>query len=306
MPRPECLEELGRRQAGVVTRRQLLAAGWSSAAIDRALRSERLHVIRPGLYRLCGAPWTRRTAQHAAVLLVGDGAVLARWSAAELLGLVQPRRGPIEVCAPHTRRRRAESDGLLRLIRTRRLPPTERTEVDGLPTTSAARTLLDLAGVMPVDRLGELVATAVRLRACTSERVREVLAAHPTARGRGRLVASLELLADDGTAARSEVEVAALSAIVGADLPRPAVAFRVLDEHGAFLAEVDLAYPHLRLAIEIDGFAWHSSPERKRRDEERQNLLVLAGWTVLRFSAVEVRRRPHVLVAAVRRALAAS
>jgi very-short-patch-repair endonuclease len=305
MVRAADLEELGRRQAGVVTRGQLLATGWSSSAVDRALRSHRLHVIRSGVYRVCGSPWTRRAAQHAALLVMGDGAALARWTAAELLGFAEPRRGPVEVCAPHTRRLRTGSDHLLRLTRTRDLPPRERTEVDGLPTTSGARTLLDLAGEVSVTRLGELTATAMRLRACTPTEVRGVLAAHPTARGRRALVMTLALLADDGGSARSEVEVAALWAIVGAGLPRPVVAFRVTDEHGAFVAEVDLAYPDLRIAIEIDGFAWHSSPEHKRRDEQRQNLLVLAGWTVLRFSAAEVRRRPHALVAAVRQALSA-
>lgn len=304
MRRMEDLELLGRRQAGVLARGQLLAAGWSSSAVDRALQSHQLLVIRPGVYRVCGSPWTRRASRHAAVLLAGHGAALARWTAAEVLGFADPRRGPVEVCVPHARRRRRHTDDLLRLTRTRHLPVRERTEIDGLPTTSAARTLLDLADATSVQQLGELLAAAMRIRACTAAEVREVLAAHPAARGRGGLVSALVLLEDDGASTRSEVEVAALMAIIDAGLPRPTLAYRVTDARGSFVAEVDLAYPHLRLAIEIDGFAWHSSPERKQRDEQRQNRLVLAGWTVLRFSAGEVRQRPSTLVAAVRRALA--
>ena len=265
----------------------------------------RLLRVGRGVYRASGAPWSRRAAQHTAILLVGEGVVLARWSAAELHGFVENRGGPLDVLAPHPHRQPADADGLVRLRTTRTLPPDERCEVHGLPATSGARTLLDLAGACSVGRLAELIAGAVRVGACSLDDLECVLQTHRNARGRSRLVSAVGMLADDGATSRSDVEVAALRALLEAGLPRPVVAFRIVDDGGRFLAEVDLAYPDARVAVEIDGFAWHSSPARKRRDEERQNRLVLAGWTVLRFSASEVRARPHLLVAAVRRALTA-
>ena len=300
------LDHLARRQAGVVARRQLIAVGWSSSRLHRAVARGRLIQVARGVYRVAGAPWSRAAAQHAAILMAGDGALLARWSAAELHGIADPRRGPVEVVAPHPRKEPEGAGRLLRLKCTRSLPDHEQSERSGLPVTSGARTLLDLADVASRSRLAELVAAGVRVGACTLQEMMDVIEAHPNARGRARLRHALEVLGDDGSRSRSNVEVAALQALLDASLPRPVVAHRVVDERGRLIAEIDLAYPHLRLAIEIDGFRWHSSPERKRRDEQRQNRLVLAGWTVLRFSASEVLARPERLVAAVRRILQAA
>jgi very-short-patch-repair endonuclease len=65
----------------------------------------------------------------------------------------------------------------------------------------------------------------------------------------------------------------------------------------------DLAFPGCRLAVEVDGWAWHIDPDRFQRDRARQNALVLAGWTVLRFTWSDVTERPDRVVAQIRRAL---
>ena len=67
--------------------------------------------------------------------------------------------------------------------------------------------------------------------------------------------------------------------------------------------EVDIAFPEGQVAIEIDGWAWHSDVERFRRDRRRQNALVLAGWTILRFTWHDLTNRPGAVVAEVRSAL---
>jgi very-short-patch-repair endonuclease/predicted transcriptional regulator of viral defense system len=300
------LDHLAAPHAGVVSRFELLAAGWSESQVARAVRSGALIRVCHGVYRVAGARWSRRAAYHAAVLTVGVDAHVARWSAAELHGFVEPRRGPVDVLLPHPRSYAGRSDRIIRVHRTRSLPEQDRDERDGLPVTAPARTLLDLASTTSVSRLGEHVAAAMRVRACGYEQLLEVLDRRRNARGRGRLREVLLLLGEDGAGARSDVEVAALHHLVDAGLPRPALAFRVHDDQGRFVAEVDLAYPQIRLAIEIDGFRWHSSPARKRADEERQNRLILAGWIVLRFSATEVRTHPDRLVVAVRAALASA
>jgi hypothetical protein len=297
------LDRLAQAQGGIVTRRQLLAAGLSGSGIDRALGAGALIPVARGVYRSSGAPWTRRGAQHAALLAVGGEAVLSHWTAAEIHRMSDPRPGPVHVLAAHARSTPAHCAHLLRLHRTRSLPAQERCVVNGLAVTSGPRTVLDLACVATTAHLAELIAAGVRVGACTLQGMGRVVDAHLNARGRARLRGALQLLADDGGRARSDVEIDALRVLMEAGLPRPVVAHRVVDEQGRFVAEVDLAYPDLRVAIEIDGFRWHSSPERKRRDEQRQNRLVLAGWIVLRFSASEVRARPERLVSAVRRAL---
>ena len=297
------LDELAARSFGIITRTALLDAGWSQSRIERGVASAALVRVAAGVYRVRGAPWTRQASRHAAVAIAGAGAVLARWSAAETLGFADARPGPHQLLVPHGRRGTAEAPELAVVTRTRRLDPADLTEVAGIPTTAAARTLLDLARDVDVPRLAELSSEAIRRADLELAALEAVLDRSPKIPGRRRLGQAIELLSDDGHRSRSMVEVGALSALLDAGLPRPAVAYTVRALDGTILAEVDLAYPEHRIAIEIDGFRWHSSPARKRADEDRQNRLVLAGWTVLRFSATVVRRSPATLVDAVAAAL---
>lgn len=69
--------------------------------------------------------------------------------------------------------------------------------------------------------------------------------------------------------------------------------------------DIDVAFPAQRLAIEVDGWAWHVSPDRFVRDRQRQNTLVNAGWRVLRFSWHDLTGRPAEVLAEIRDALAA-
>ena len=297
------LDQLARPHAGIVTRSQLRLAGWSSSRIDRSTDRGMLIPVARGVYRVAGAPLSRRAARFAALAIAGDRAVLAGWSAAEVHGFSEARPGPFRALVPHGTSARNSDTSLVRVSRTRRLAPDETNRIDGIPVTDAARTLLDLARFTTFEALTELAAAALRQRVASVGEISAAIEAHPGARGRGRLRSVLGLLSDDAGDTRSDVEVITLLALVDAGLPRPVLAHRVVDDAGRFLAEVDLAYPDRRIAIEIDGFRWHSSPARKRADEQRQNQLVLAGWTVLRFSAADVHRRPAEVVDAVRMAL---
>ena len=297
------LDRLARPRAGIVTRATLLDAGWSRSGLDRAVASALLFPVANGVYRTAGTPWGLPSTYHAALAAAGEGGALARRSAAEVLGLVEERQAPHHLVIPHRRRPPVVPSSLAIVARSRTVHTDEVIEVSGLRATSAARTLLDLAPGNSVERLAELAAAAIRLRHCGLAQLEKVVADHPGAQGRARLMTAVRLLGDDGAKARAEVEIAAVAALLEAGLPRPEVAFRVHDGAGRLIAEVDLAYPARRLALEIDGYRWHSTPVQKRADETRQNRLILAGWTVLRFSAAVVRRSPHVLVDAVAQAL---
>jgi hypothetical protein len=297
------LDRLARRRAGIVTRPMLLEAGWSRSRVDRAVAGALLLPVAKGVYRTPGTPWGLPATYHAAQAATGEEGALARRSAAEVLGLVDARQAPHHLVIPHRRRPPSVPTTLAVVARSRTLLAHEVTDVSGLRTTTAARTLLDLASHTSAARLAELAAAAIRLRHCGLGQLEAVLADHPGAHGRARLMAAVRLLGDDGAKARAEVEIAAVAALVAAGLPRPELAFHVRDANGRFIAEVDLAYPIPRLALEIDGYRWHSTPAQKRADEARQNRLILAGWTVLRFSAEVVRRSPHVIVEAVAQAL---
>jgi very-short-patch-repair endonuclease len=72
---------------------------------------------------------------------------------------------------------------------------------------------------------------------------------------------------------------------------------------GRFIARIDAAYPERRIAVEVDGFEAHSSPEAFQRDRTRQNRLVALGWTVLRFTWADVVQRPAIVAQTIREAI---
>ncbi|MFP4148546.1 MAG: endonuclease domain-containing protein [Nitriliruptoraceae bacterium] len=162
---------------------------------------------------------------------------------------------------------------------------------------------MDLSGDCTVPALTELVVAALQTDPQVLARLETVLAQNPSARGRRNLRAARAALGAEAGRIRSEIEVVAARELIAAGLPRPELGFPVLDASGRLIAVLDLAYPDHRVAIEIDGFNWHRSPAQKLADERRQNQLVLAAWTVLRFSASEVRHHPRNLVEVVRAAL---
>src|SRR4051794_5354725 len=129
--------ELAERQHGVVARRQLTL---SPAAVKHALATGRLHEVHRGVYAVGHRRLTQRGRWMAAVLAAGPGAVLSHRAAAALWGL---RSGTaVEISAP-TRVRRP---GITAHGAT--IPPDERVILDGIPVTTVARTLLDLAAVV--------------------------------------------------------------------------------------------------------------------------------------------------------------
>ncbi len=90
-----------------------------------------------------------------------------------------------------------------------------------------------------------------------------------------------------------------------AGLPAAVFHYAVCTPAGMFLAEVDFAYPDIKLAIEVDGFGVHGTPRAMARDFVRQNGLVPFGWRVLRFTWPQVTRQPEMVAAAIKRALEA-
>lgn len=133
--------ELARGQHGIVSRRQLLALGVSADAVKRRVRAGRLHRVHQGVYAVGHMAITRRGRWMAAVLASGDGAVLSHRSATALWGIWGSGGEATHVTVP----RKSRSQ---RSIRRHFgvLPDDEREVVDGIPVTSAARAILDLAG----------------------------------------------------------------------------------------------------------------------------------------------------------------
>lgn len=123
--------------------------------------------------------------------------------------------------------------------------------------------------------------------------------AHCRNLGRHGSVAAAKLLGAAADRAASVAERVAMDLLRGAGISGWVWGYRV----GGY--ELDLAFPEKQVAIEVDGWAWHSDVERFRDDRRRQNALVLAGWTVLRFTWHDLCHRPTIVVAEILRATAA-
>jgi len=284
---------IARRQQGVVSRTQLRAAGIGADAIDLRLRQRRLHPIHRGVY-LVGhpipAPLARETA---AILACGPTAVLSHRTAARLWGIAPFPSTPIEVTTTSQRRHHAG----ITVHRTQLLQAPELRHRHGLPLTSAARALLDLATVVD-DRILERAFHEARARRLvTSKALAALLDHHRRRPGAGILRRLVD--ADSGpTLTRSEAEERALALIRRAQLPAPRVNARL----GRF--EVDLLWPAQRLVVEVDGFAYHSDPASFERDRRRDGELAAAGYTVIRVTWHQITGRPEATVAILARALA--
>ncbi|MCW3067331.1 MAG: hypothetical protein JWN32_4503 [Solirubrobacterales bacterium] len=275
----------------VVGRRELLAVGVTATEIRHRLAVKRLRLLYPGVYAVGSAPLSRLGRFHAAVLACGDGALLSHRSAAALHGLRPGAETYVEVTIPRigSRRRR----GIV-VHGTRSLPLEEVADVHGVPCTSVARTLVDLATVINERQLARALEQSLILR--TFDRV-AVSATLQRANGR-RGASALRLLVAQSTDAptnvRSDFERRVLALVRKHGLPEPITNGLVCGH------EVDFHWPEHRLVVEADGRETHDTPIAFERDRARDLDLELAGWHVLRISWRQLEYEPGRVLALLR------
>jgi predicted transcriptional regulator of viral defense system len=270
--------ELAERQHGVVSTAQLYAAGVAQGAVELRVRRGRLHQVHRGVYAVGQSRLTQRGRMWAAVLACGgaDAAVLSHRTAAAAWDLRPLPAGKLDV----TSLRRSTSTGKLRVHRGQRLDPLDDVvrQPDGLPVTSVARTLVDLAGVLTAQQLERSCHRAEVLRRLDVSEVERLLAS-ARRRGAGALRAALATLAPAAPdITRSELEERLLALVAGAGLPRPEVN-AVVAGH-----EVDFLWRRQRLVVETDGAATHLTPTAFEEDRRRDAALQVAGFRVVRFT----------------------
>lgn len=234
-------------------------------------RWERLHT---GVYRLAGTPPSWRQTLLAICLAWGPGSVVSHAAAAALWRLAGFAPGPIELIIPRGRVRRL--GGIIH--RPVDLSPVDVTTVDAIPVTTLARTLLDIAGTSPPDVVEEALDDALRRKLASLSRLRWRL--HETAE-RGRpgitlLRSLLEARAHPTEVPQSVFETRLLRELRDAELPEPVPQYEIRDR-GRLIAIVDFAFPDHRIAIEADGYRWHSGRRRWERDLGRRNALTALG-----------------------------
>jgi hypothetical protein len=230
-----------------------------------------------GVYAVGHFRQRHRTRWMAAVLSAGPDAVLSHRSAAALWGLLPPSSIAIEVTRPRKFRSRAGLRAHCSAIGS-----DEVVLVDGIPVTSMPRTLLDLSAIVNRHRL-ETALNEVEVRGLTDKlSVIDLLERYPGRRGSAVLRA---ILADEKKArgvTKKELEKLFAAALASTDLPPP--------ERNGDLAvggrfyEVDCLWREQRLTVELDGRATHGTARAFEGDRERDRLLQVEGWQVVRIT----------------------
>jgi very-short-patch-repair endonuclease len=288
------IANLARRQHGLVTRTQLLARGMDAAAVKRRLRAGRLRAIYRGVY-LVGPIVPPHARELAAVLACGEGAVLSHRSAAALWQLLPypATSAPIDVTVIAVDRRRPG----IRVHRVISLEPDEVTTHKGIPVTTPARTMLDLAADEAERDLEQALAAVERSHKTSRAKLLSLLTRYPGRRGAPTLRALLD--ADSRPAlTRSEAEERFLALVTKAKLPPPEVNVRLAD------FEVDFLWREQRLVVEVDGYAHHADRASFEADRARDAVLAARGFRVVRVTWRQIVAQPEAVIARLAQGLA--
>jgi len=299
-PRPaeHALAARATRQHGVIARRQLLELGFTRHQIETMRAARRLHDIHRGVYAVGHRALSERGHWMAAVLACGPGALLSHRSCGALAGILRTAIAYVEVTVPSPRGR---IDGVRAYVRSR-TAAVDRDEIDAIPCTSLARTLLDLATVVPRRRLERACDEAEAQEIFDLRAIGDVLDRSRGCRGTARLRAVLEEHAIGTTLTRPGLEERALAALDRAGLRRPEVNADVVCRDGIG-REVDFLWRRERLVLETDGGQFHRTPRQIERDRRKEAHLVRAGYRVLRATWLQVEREPETVALMVAAAL---
>ena len=253
------------RQYGVITTAQLRAAGLTDSGVHKRVRLGRLHPLYRGVYAAGHNRLSQEGRWMAAVLAAGQGAVLSHESAAKHWRIWRGRPKGIDVLTPGNRRARAG----VRVHRARTLDKRDVTIHRGIPITTPARTLVDLASVLTRHQLANVIHEAAFRELFDNGAVREAIKRAP-GRPTETLHAALQAHAAGSAGTRSYKEDQFLEAWQG---PEPLVNTKI---------EVDMYWPDENLVVEVDG-PGHNRPRTKNEDAARDDALRKAGITTVRI-----------------------
>ena len=292
--RGRAVAELASRQRGIVARAQLLAIGFGPGAIAGRLQSGVLHSIHRGVYAVGHRALVPGAVELAAALACGRDAVVSHADAAHLYELLPypARRTPVNITVP---RESCPARPGIKAHRTRAFGLGEIGTLDGIPITSPARTILDLAAENP-QQLERALAEAQARRLVTDSDLSRLLARYP---GRPGSRALRRLLAGPGEAlrTRSEAERRFLALVRRARLPAPESNVRLGDW------EVDFLWRDRGLIVEVDGYRFHSSARAFERDRAKEAAIRGMGLELIRVSWRQLTTEPEATAASVARAL---
>ncbi len=288
---------LALKQGGVVRRDQALRSGFNDATIGRRISSGKWRRVGHGGYRLLESPG-KLNLVRAAVAVLPD-AVVSHNSAAALhrLPLV-----PIDVVSVSVHSRTTHTFPGVKIFRNHDLQSDHVIEIQDLPVTSSARTVVDLASTLSPRHLAAVVDHSIADGACSLDGLQSVLSAvarrgKPGVRNmRGVLDSRIGDPYDGTILERRGLALLTQAALTGyvQEFPLPWAPHR----------RFDLAFPAEQLAVEWDSRRWHVQMEAMRRDRARDREAIEHGWRILRFTWADVHDGPNMVIDTVRSVLA--
>lgn len=287
-PRSEvnhAIAELLAKNDNVILPQELRELGVSRRATDRRVASGVLYRAGFDAYSASPSRLTSRGQRRAALRGI-PGRALSSVTAAAQMDLDRIRRGDGIHVIQLGAGRWPQPD--VTIHRTKVLPPEDVAEIDGMPCTSASRTLLDCAATVELERLHDLVDRAVELRLYDGLGLERVMQQRPNARGIGRLRVALAQLDETAGRHRSAFERRTTALIRESTLiPTPVVNAPLVR------FRPDVGWVGTRALVECDGRDYHRSPAQILADEAREVALLAAGFVILRLRWHQVVYEPR-------------
>jgi very-short-patch-repair endonuclease len=269
---------LARRQHWVIARRQVLALGFTSDAIEHRIEKGRHHRIWPGIYAVDRPDLTQEGLFIAAVLACGEGAVLSHMSAAILWGLIRVRSRMIEVSVPLNRTPRRAG------IKIHRRKTIDATLHKNIPVTSPTQTLLDLALQLDAERYERAVNEAANKDLIDPEELRaalDTMSAQPGIRPLRKL-----LDRDTYVCTETELEQRLVPIARRAGLPKPDTQIYVNGRRA------DFVFGEAGVVVEADSLRFHRTPSQQANDTRREHAYAVDGLLPLRFTHYQITHDP--------------
>jgi len=274
--------EIATREKGIATRPELLARGVTDEQIQLRLRRGTLFAEFRGVYRVGHMAPSAEATYLAAVKACGEGALLCGRSAAWMWRVLKSKPPQPEVIAPTERRVRG-----ITTHRSRHIHSADRAVCLGIPVTSVARTIVDLAAVLDVEQLARACHEAGVLHDLTPRQVKAVLKRRPNAPGAAKLRLVME---GDAPATLSRLERRFLRLLRENGFPKPVV------NRLAGGRRVDCRWREHRLTVELDSYRYHRSRHAWRLDHRRERAARARGDEFVRYMYDDVFETPDVVV----------
>jgi very-short-patch-repair endonuclease len=276
--------------------------GVGSSTIDKRARIGLYRRMEPGVYAISGSPTSQRQRLVSVVFSFRRLAAASHQTAAELWGMTTRSFSGIEVTTTRWDRVRRPD---VKVHESLDLLPRDVVELDGIPVTTPARTVVDL-GASNKWIVESALEQGIRKGLFTLDEVDAFVrrVARRGRRGVGVIKPLLKARQRWDTTTESALEDEFRKLIADWGLPSPELQYEVRDELGILVSRADFAYPEHRILIELDSEAHHMDRLAFRRDRSKQNRAVVLGWTVLRYTWWDVVEAPARVSVELNRALA--